>query len=476
MAAVVSVSVFLGTILISHAFKIEDRRVMTAAFKEQQSVIRARVSQHMNATVIAIQRMADRWEMQDGTDYDLWRQDAANYIADFTALKAMSATDTDLRIKWIEPLEENESALGLYIAFEKSREEALQKAIKLNKATITPPVDLVQGYKALILYTPTYINGAFSGFINAIYDPLTFLDKRLSSDFTKNFHMILKDGDIVIFQTPGASDYTSDKTSTTQFSLLEREWNLTLKARTEFIENHRSYYSQIAFIVGCLSSILLGFLTYMGITSYQRNRLLKSQTHSLKKKEKEQDKLLEELALSNEELARFAYVCSHDLQEPLRMVQSFSQKLQTHLGHRFADDERGQLYFKFVIDGAKRSQILIKEILAYSEIDRDTHLQEQIDLNDIVEVVKTNLVTPLKDVQGEITYSSLPIVEGNKTQIYQLIQNLINNGLKYTGVGLAICKKVVERHKGTISVKSELGQGSTFVFTLPKAHSSALVA
>ena len=237
------------------------------------------------------------------------------------------------------------------------------------------------------------------------------------------------------------------------------------------------------------------------------------------KLEKEREKFIEKLTDSNEELARFAYVCSHDLQEPLRMVRSFSELLQAHLADDLKDDAKGQKYFKFVIDGAARAQLLITDILSYSSISSDTQMLECVSLEELVSVIQKDM---LDTSSGIITADALPAIHGNRTQLYQLFQNLISNGLKYqkpdaephvyisvknneqfwlltfkdngigmeerhlkkifdvfqrlhgkkqyagTGVGLAICKKVVERHNGEIWVESEVNVGSTFFVKLLK--------
>ena len=238
--------------------------------------------------------------------------------------------------------------------------------------------------------------------------------------------------------------------------------------------------------------------------------------------EEEREKLINKLMDSNEELERFAFVCSHDLQEPLRMIRSFSEKLQDHISDQLADDEKGKKYFRFVVEGAIRSQALIRDILAYSSINSDTQKLEAVNLESIITTINDSLIASLGQNKVNITYSSLPILHGNKTQIFQLFQNLINNGIKYqnigtiprvdisiesldehwkfiikdngigmeerhfkkifevfqrlhgkgkfagTGVGLSICKKVVERHGGTIWVDSIKGEGSSFYFTLLK--------
>lgn len=238
--------------------------------------------------------------------------------------------------------------------------------------------------------------------------------------------------------------------------------------------------------------------------------------------EEERKKFLDKLIDSNEELERFAFVCSHDLQEPLRMVRSFSEKLQDHLSDDLKDDPKGKKYFNFVIDGAARAQTLITDILAYSSISSDTQLLETVNIEDLIKVITNNILNSGENNKGEITFDPLPKLQGNKTQLYQLFQNLINNGLKYqkpdtiptvhigvededshwtfsikdngigmeerhlkkifdvfqrlhrrsqfagTGVGLSICKKVVERHDGTIWVESEKNIGSTFYVKLLK--------
>jgi len=238
--------------------------------------------------------------------------------------------------------------------------------------------------------------------------------------------------------------------------------------------------------------------------------------------EQEREKFIEELTDSNEELERFAFVCSHDLQEPLRMIRSFSEKLQEHIAEDLENDPKGQKYFRFVTDGASRAQTLITDILAYSSISSNTHMLERVNIESLITVICNTMLDDKEANTGKITFDPLPELQGNKTQLFQLFQNLINNGMKYqkpdqiphvhisaedagkywtfivkdngigmesrhfnkifevfqrlhrrsqfagTGIGLSICKKVVERHGGTIWVNSKKGFGSTFYIQLLK--------
>ncbi len=227
----------------------------------------------------------------------------------------------------------------------------------------------------------------------------------------------------------------------------------------------------------------------------------------------------DELARSNSELEQFAYVASHDLQEPLRMVASYTQLL----GKRYADKLEGDAreFMAYIVDGAGRMKQLIEDLLAYSRVGTRGKEFKPVKLDTVVARARTNLRGALEDSGGEITSDALPEVEGDESQLVQLMQNLAGNALKFrgeakprvhvsfsekeneyavmvtdngigidpqyferifmvfqrlhdkgqypgTGIGLAICKKVVDRHGGRIWVESAPGKGSRFVFTLPK--------
>jgi PAS domain S-box-containing protein len=228
-------------------------------------------------------------------------------------------------------------------------------------------------------------------------------------------------------------------------------------------------------------------------------------------------KLNEELLRSNNDLKQFAYVASHDLQEPLRMVSSFTQLLQ----QRYKDklDEDGNEYIRFAVDGSKRMYDLLNGLLAYSRVQTKGKEFVKVDMNEIVEKVKANLNLVIKEREAVITVKKLPVIFADESQMMQLMQNLIENGIKFsqskpaitisetlnsgfqvfsvrdhgigietqyfekifkifqrlhrndeyrgTGIGLAICKRIVERHSGTIWLTSEYGKGSNFFFTIP---------
>ena len=247
---------------------------------------------------------------------------------------------------------------------------------------------------------------------------------------------------------------------------------------------------------------------------------VRERTEALQAADRQNRQRLEDLARSNSELEQFAYVASHDLQEPLRMVSSFVQILE--------EEYRGKLgpqadeYIRYAVDGAKRMKVMINDLLAYSRVGRSETSAERVDLNLLLKSVELSLHEAVRTSGARILCEGLPTVEGYRRPLEQLLQNLVQNAIKYrsqappeirisaehkdgewtvsvadngigfdpkyadqvfqifrrlqrrkeggteegSGIGLAIAKKVVELHGGRIWAESEPGKGSTFRFTL----------
>ena len=245
--------------------------------------------------------------------------------------------------------------------------------------------------------------------------------------------------------------------------------------------------------------------------------LVENQLREIRLVEAQLAERTKDLERSNRDLAQFAYVASHDLRAPVRAMKSFAQILVTDYWGKL--DVEADEHLGFIVDGANRLEALINDLLAYSRIDTQGKGFEPVDCSKIFDRVKTDLLLDIDDSGAEVTRDVLPTVIADGTQMVQLFQNLLSNGIKFhgeapprvhmsvsrngkewlfsvrdngigiepehtdrifamfqrlhtqeeypgTGMGSAICKKIVERHGGKIWVKSQIGAGSTFYFTI----------
>lgn len=379
------------------------------------------------------------------------------------------------------------------------------------------------------LHAPTSMSGNFVVVVDAIQSHAIFtLDKQgLISSWNKGAVKISGWSEIDVLRKPLSILYANEKDAE---KAVKR--NLKTASDTGNFMAERSLVTKAGEVFLAELSITAlyerdqptGYIVVAkDTTQRKKHEVDQEDANSLLRKEIERRKAIEKaLQESNYELDAFATAAGHDLQEPLRMVVSYLQLIERRYTQSLDSD--GLEFLEFAVDGASRMKQLINDLVEYSRIESLGKPFKKTDANVVLSKVLTSLEVSIEETKAQITHDPLPIIWSDEVQLNELFQNLIANAIKFglkgekkplkvhigvessakedvfsvsdngpgiaqkdfvtiflifkqlgnklqaegSGIGLAICKKIVKRHKGNIWVESELGKGATFKFSIPR--------
>lgn len=447
-------------------------------------------------------------------------------------------------VDYVEPYKGNEMAFGFDVASDRFRSQALRKAAETGLPAATRRIILVQerGHQfGLLVFLPVYgargrradeaIEGRThglrqepDGFALEVFRMGDLVQASLGRAEARDAQMCLYDdtapiGQRLLYTNLASGRLTGEEeTSRTvaierasTFRVAGRRWTIEITPTPTYLASHQSWQAWTVLAGGLLFTAVLGALLLV-VTGYtaQVETLVAERTDQLLK--------------SNSELRRFAYVASHDLQEPLRAVAGFAQLLATRYRAKF--DADADEFIAYIVEGVRRMQALINDLATYHAVGTRPPVLEPIDCHEIVDGVLNEIQESIQASGACVARDTLPTVMADRAQIGLLFQQLIGNALKFhgdnaprirlsaaekngawvmsvadngigidaqfwrqifdpfrrlhsrgeyagTGCGLAICKKIVENHGGRIWVKSQPGRGSAFFFTWPCLASGA---
>lgn len=444
-------------------------------------------------------------------------------------------------IAFIEPIEANMAALGFDMGSEVNRRRAMERARDTGKTIISKSIILVQDSgktPGFLSYVPFYKNGEmpdtiearrknFQGLIYAPFITKDFINGIFELELSELKDKVLLEiydgktldnSDLIYRNSTDTKDLAHDKERQINLDLYGQNWIIKLNVKPGLYNLTEKHQDLIILVLGLLLSFLLFFL--LRSISRTRDKAL-ALAEEMTKEISVKNEMLER---SNKELDAFAYIASHDLKEPLRTINSYSDLLEVYLKKKdlLVSGSKEAQFFHHISNGCSRMATLIAELLEFSRIGREKDNFEEVNPALIIHNVIDQLHKQIEDNDVEINFDeNLPLIKANPTELHRIFQNLMSNAIKYrsqdkkakldivyskngndehvfkvqdngigiapeyfdqifvlfkrlhtkneypgTGLGLAICKKSVEYHNGRIWLESEVNKGSTFYFSI----------
>lgn len=577
LPVLVGVAVFTAALLLSQALLVQEHRQIERTIAAVASGVRTEITGHVDTRILTLTGMAQRWAYTGAPLRDQGEFEAELTLQRFPGYQGIVCLDPSLQVRWqVAPtLARIQETLRNVLS--RHAQQVRQTAQNENAVTVLSPVDLGQGSKGFIVLVPLWQARVFEGFMVGIFVFQDLLETLLKN-VAPGYAIAIFDGLEEVYRRGPTGD--RDEMEWGHEMLIE-PYGLTWQARVwplpAELHTKRSALPEVTLGAGLAVATLVAWMVALAQTSRRRaqdvvaayirltremverqrveeelrqahgalelrvqertlelaqaNTELRRENGERRRAEEALARQAKELARSNHELEHFAHVASHDLQEPLRKILAFGDRLKVKCGPDL--NAQGFDYVERMQSAATRMQTLIDDLLTFSRVGTHPRPFVPVDLSVVAQTIVSDMEVSIQRVNGTVQIDKLPTIDADPVQMGQLLQNLISNALKFhragappvvkvssallpteehdgnnshnpqqcrlwvedngigfdeqylaqifqpfqrlvsrdeyegTGMGLAICQKIVERHGGEITAQSSLGKGTTFIITLP---------
>jgi signal transduction histidine kinase len=573
----IGVAVFTAALLLSQALLVQEHRQIEQTIAAVAAGVRTEVTGHVDTRILTLRGMAQRWAYAGAPLRDQWEFEAGLTLQRFPGYQGIVCLDPSLQVRWQVAPNFARIQEILQTALSQYAQQVSQTAQNENAVTVLSPVDLGQGNKGFLVLAPLWQAQVFEGFMIGIFAFQDLLETLLKNTAPGYAIAIFNEGEEVYRRGPADGQDETEWAHETTLEPYGVSWQARVWPLPEELHTKRSALPKVTLGAGLAMAALLAWMVALAQTSRRRaqdvvaayirltremverqraeeelrqahgalelrvqerttelaqaNAELQRENAERRRAEEALARQAKELARSNHELEHFAHVASHDLQEPLRKILAFGDRLQVKCGQDL--NAQGLDYLERMQSAATRMQTLIDDLLTFSRLGTRPRPFVPVDLSVVAHTIVSDMEVSIQRVSGTVQIDNLPTIDADPVQMGQLLQNLIGNALKFhragappvvkvrsaivhteepegnntsssqqcriwvedngigfdeqyltqvfqpfqrlvsrddyegTGMGLAICQKIVERHGGSITAQSALGKGTTFIITLP---------
>lgn len=527
ISALTGLGIVLLSMLLWGALVGQEEAQFKRLVENDATALSREIAPLLQSRIASIERIAKRQAGRNTAEVLEWKSDAVLHVGYYSGQTVMGIADVDLQVKTAVP--ENKAALLQRMAqasADRLRPALGQRGSGSDAALIQVPGAKV-GDTTFLIAVPLENAGLYNGFIMSLFDLKTALAAVVAEKTAHGYSVaITQDGRMLYRSDAPGTPLDKKWGREIPLQIGDATWQVRIWPRAQRLNEAQSDLPETALVVGFVMAFLVMLVLELNFAARNQATELELSAKSLldeinerKTAQEALEKSTAELARSNRELQQFAYVASHDLQEPLRMVVSYMQLIERRYKEKL--DEDGKEFIHFAVDGASRMQQLIQSLLTYSRVGTNAKPFEPTALEKVFEQARSNLHMAIEESGTTITHDRLPTVMADETQLMQLFQNLLGNAIKFrgkdaprihvsvedkrsawlftvhdngigfdpqyaerifiifqrlqrrdeypgTGIGLSVCKKIVERHGGTIWAESQEGRGATFSFSIPQ--------